>query len=118
MLCIGDLHIPHRWVGAVRWRACTRREVSLPPSPPLITHLLPARAADLPAKFRSLLVPGKIHHVLCTGNLCTEVGAAAPPRPSLALARRPARFLPSFPPHPFHTHAHTTTTTHPPTHPP
>ena len=44
VLCIGDLHIPHR-------------------------------AADLPPKFRSLLVPGKIHHVLCTGNLCTEASA-------------------------------------------
>lgn len=32
---------------------------------------VPCRAVDLPSKFRSLLVPGKIHKVLCTGNLCT-----------------------------------------------
>jgi hypothetical protein len=42
VLCIGDLHVPHR-------------------------------APDIAAKFRALLVPGKIHHVLCPGNLCTEV---------------------------------------------
>ena len=41
VLCIGDLHIPHR-------------------------------VADLPAKFKSLLVPGKIQHVLCTGDLCVR----------------------------------------------
>eukprot|EP00891_Asterochloris_glomerata_P009817 jgi/Astpho2/9817/e_gw1.00149.170.1_t len=38
VLCIGDLHIPHR-------------------------------ATDLPLQFRKLLVPGKIHHTLCTGNI-------------------------------------------------
>ena len=42
VLCIGDLHVPHR-------------------------------AAALPARFKALLVPGRIHHVLCTGNLCTRV---------------------------------------------
>lgn len=41
VLCIGDLHLPHR-------------------------------ATDLPPKFKSLLVPGKISHILCPGNLCTE----------------------------------------------
>lgn len=41
VLCLGDLHVPHR-------------------------------AVDLPAKFKSLLTPGKIHAVLATGNLCTE----------------------------------------------
>ncbi|KAK9784878.1 hypothetical protein WJX73_008907 [Symbiochloris irregularis] len=41
VLCIGDLHIPHR-------------------------------QTDLPSKFKSLLVPGKIHHILSTGNLCTS----------------------------------------------
>lgn len=41
VLCIGDLHIPHRTV-------------------------------DLPSKFKALLVPGKIHHILCPGNLCTK----------------------------------------------
>ena len=35
------------------------------------THV-PARAADLPPKFKELLVPGKIQHVLCTGNLCSK----------------------------------------------
>lgn len=43
VLCIGDLHIPHR-------------------------------TTDIPAKFKELLKPGKIHQILCTGNLCTKVG--------------------------------------------
>ncbi|KAJ1822432.1 Vacuolar protein sorting-associated protein 29 [Coemansia sp. RSA 2599] len=30
---------------------------------------IPQRAADIPAKFRKLLVPGKIDQILCTGNL-------------------------------------------------
>uniref|UniRef100_A0A1I8JI24 Vacuolar protein sorting-associated protein 29 n=2 Tax=Macrostomum lignano TaxID=282301 RepID=A0A1I8JI24_9PLAT len=30
---------------------------------------VPYRASSIPAKFRRLLVPGKIQHVLCTGNL-------------------------------------------------
>jgi len=34
---------------------------------------VPQRAAALPARFKALLVPGRIHHVLCTGNLCTRV---------------------------------------------
>ncbi|KAK9832101.1 hypothetical protein WJX81_007014 [Elliptochloris bilobata] len=33
---------------------------------------IPQRATDLPAKFKALLVPGKIHHILCPGNLCTQ----------------------------------------------
>lgn len=41
VLCIGDLHIPHR-------------------------------ATDLPPKFKELLKPGKIHHILCCGNLCSK----------------------------------------------
>lgn len=41
VLCIGDLHVPHR-------------------------------KQDLPAKFKGLLVPGKIHHILSPGNLCTK----------------------------------------------
>lgn len=45
VLCIGDLHIPHR-------------------------------ASDLAPKFKALLVPGKIHHILCTGNLCSEASCA------------------------------------------
>lgn len=34
---------------------------------------IPHRAPDLPAKFKSMLVPGKIQHVICTGNLCIKV---------------------------------------------
>eukprot|EP01011_Urceolus_sp_BLP5_P000350 TRINITY_DN1302_c0_g1_i1.p1 TRINITY_DN1302_c0_g1~~TRINITY_DN1302_c0_g1_i1.p1 ORF type:complete len:195 (+),score=56.80 TRINITY_DN1302_c0_g1_i1:40-624(+) len=30
---------------------------------------IPHRANDLPAKFKKLLTPGKIQHILCTGNL-------------------------------------------------
>lgn len=33
---------------------------------------IPHRAIDIPARFKSLLVPGKIQHILCTGNLCTK----------------------------------------------
>lgn len=33
---------------------------------------IPHRAADLPPKFKSLLVPDKVQHVLSTGNLCTR----------------------------------------------
>ncbi|GJP43213.1 hypothetical protein CLOM_g2707 [Closterium sp. NIES-68] len=33
---------------------------------------VPHRAADLPAKFKSMLLPGKIHHVLSPGNLCIK----------------------------------------------
>jgi len=33
---------------------------------------IPHRATAVPAKFRKLLVPGKIQHILCTGNLCTK----------------------------------------------
>ncbi|XP_077164609.1 vacuolar protein sorting-associated protein 29-like isoform X1 [Paroedura picta] len=33
---------------------------------------IPHRCAGLPAKFKKLLVPGKIQHILCTGNLCTK----------------------------------------------
>lgn len=32
---------------------------------------VPSRKADLPERFKKLLVPGKIQHVLCTGNLCS-----------------------------------------------
>jgi vacuolar protein sorting-associated protein 29 len=48
VLCIGDIHIPHR-------------------------------ATDIPAKFRELLKPGKIHQILCTGNLCSKVRAQTQP---------------------------------------
>ena len=34
---------------------------------------IPHRATDIPPKFKTLLVPGKIHHILCPGNLCTKV---------------------------------------------
>ncbi|CAA7031225.1 unnamed protein product [Microthlaspi erraticum] len=33
---------------------------------------VPHRAADLPPKFKSMLVPGKIQHIICTGNLCIK----------------------------------------------
>ncbi|KAJ6659179.1 hypothetical protein lerEdw1_019482 [Lerista edwardsae] len=33
---------------------------------------IPHRCSGLPAKFQKLLVPGKIQHILCTGNLCTK----------------------------------------------
>jgi len=33
---------------------------------------IPHRCHNLPAKFRKLLVPNKIQHILCTGNLCTK----------------------------------------------
>eukprot|EP00040_Diaphanoeca_grandis_P024910 m.137609 g.137609 ORF g.137609 m.137609 type:complete len:183 (-) comp29930_c1_seq1:379-927(-) len=33
---------------------------------------VPHRSNDVPQKFKKLLVPGKIQHVLCTGNLCTK----------------------------------------------
>ena len=33
---------------------------------------IPHRANSLPSKFKKLLVPGKIQHILCTGNLCTK----------------------------------------------
>lgn len=41
VLCIGDLHIPHR-------------------------------AQDLPPKFKELLKPNKVDHILCCGNLCSK----------------------------------------------
>jgi len=48
---------------------------------------IPHRAPDLPAKFKSMLVPGKIQHIICTGNLCIKVTLtflAAPTRPGPA----------------------------------
>ncbi|CAL5325096.1 unnamed protein product [Camellia sinensis] len=33
---------------------------------------IPHRAPDLPSKFKSMLVPGKIQHIICTGNLCIK----------------------------------------------
>ncbi|KAI8030885.1 Vacuolar protein sorting-associated protein 29 [Camellia lanceoleosa] len=33
---------------------------------------IPHRALDLPPKFKSMLVPGKIQHIICTGNLCIK----------------------------------------------
>ncbi|KAI8920469.1 Metallo-dependent phosphatase-like protein [Entophlyctis helioformis] len=33
---------------------------------------VPHRSIDLPAKFKKLLVPGKIQQILCTGNLSTK----------------------------------------------
>ena len=33
---------------------------------------IPTRAAGIPRQFRELLVPGKVQHVLCTGDLCVK----------------------------------------------
>ena len=33
---------------------------------------IPHRASALPQAFKSLLVPGRIQHVLCTGDLCNR----------------------------------------------
>ncbi|KAL2546337.1 Vacuolar protein sorting-associated protein 29 [Forsythia ovata] len=33
---------------------------------------MPHRGSDLPLKFKSMLVPGKIQHIICTGNLCIK----------------------------------------------
>eukprot|EP00245_Coleochaete_scutata_P006274 TRINITY_DN2055_c0_g2_i1.p1 TRINITY_DN2055_c0_g2~~TRINITY_DN2055_c0_g2_i1.p1 ORF type:complete len:191 (-),score=47.06 TRINITY_DN2055_c0_g2_i1:382-954(-) len=33
---------------------------------------IPHRAPDLPPKFKSMLVPGKIQHIFCPGNLCIK----------------------------------------------
>lgn len=33
---------------------------------------IPHRKPDLPEKFKKLLQPGKIQHILCTGNICTK----------------------------------------------
>ncbi|KAK2977528.1 hypothetical protein RJ640_025709 [Escallonia rubra] len=33
---------------------------------------IPHRAPDLPAKFKSMLVPGKIQRINCTGNVCIK----------------------------------------------
>lgn len=33
---------------------------------------IPHRAHDLPEKFKKMLQPGKIQHILCTGNLCSK----------------------------------------------
>ena len=34
---------------------------------------IPHRTNTLPPQFKKLLVPGRIQHILCTGNLCTKV---------------------------------------------
>jgi hypothetical protein len=34
---------------------------------------IPHRAADLPAKFKELLKPGKIATTICLGNVCCKV---------------------------------------------
>lgn len=33
---------------------------------------IPHRCGSLPAKFKKLLVPGRIQHILCTGNLVAK----------------------------------------------
>jgi hypothetical protein len=51
---------------------------------------IPHRAADLPAKFKSMLVPGKIQHILSPGNLCIKVHVCLP------LLSSPLLFFPAF----------------------
>ena len=34
---------------------------------------IPLRKGDLPPKFKALLLPGKIQHILCPGDLCVKV---------------------------------------------
>ena len=33
---------------------------------------IPYRTTDLPLKFKKLLTPNKMQHILCAGNLCTK----------------------------------------------
>ncbi len=33
---------------------------------------IPHRVHDLPAKFKKLLLPGKIQQIICTGNVCDK----------------------------------------------
>jgi vacuolar protein sorting-associated protein 29 len=33
---------------------------------------VPHRTHDLPEQFKTMLVPGKIQHILCTGNMCNK----------------------------------------------
>jgi vacuolar protein sorting-associated protein 29 len=33
---------------------------------------IPYRVSGLPNEFRKLLTPGRIQHILCTGNLCAK----------------------------------------------
>lgn len=33
---------------------------------------IPHRAASIPEKFQRMLVPNKMQHILCTGNLVTK----------------------------------------------
>lgn len=33
---------------------------------------IPHRASDIPEKFKKILIPNKMAHILCTGNLCTK----------------------------------------------
>ena len=33
---------------------------------------IPYRSNGLPKRFKGLLVPGRIQHILCTGNLCNK----------------------------------------------
>ena len=33
---------------------------------------VPYRTQDLPQQFKDILLPGKIQHILCTGDVCTK----------------------------------------------
>ncbi|KAM8797562.1 vacuolar protein sorting-associated protein 29-like [Eudromia elegans] len=61
--------------GYRRWRP-EQRERSHVAAAMLVLVLgdlhIPQRCRGLPLEFKKLLVPGKIQHILCTGNLCTK----------------------------------------------
>ena len=33
---------------------------------------VPYRTSDLPQQFKDILLPGKVQHILCTGDVCTK----------------------------------------------
>ncbi|KAH9932396.1 Metallo-dependent phosphatase-like protein [Fomitopsis serialis] len=82
-LFCGPIAHPHPGHGAATAPLCsTRREPSThdhPDNAPTVAIVLvlvigdlhiPHRVHALPAKFKKLLVPGKIQQILCTGNVC------------------------------------------------
>jgi hypothetical protein len=58
---------------ALRSRRAVGRSIDRASEQALGDLHIPHRAADLPAKFKSMLVPGKIQHILSPGNLCIKV---------------------------------------------
>ena len=49
---------------------------------------IPYRSATLPSKFKKLLVPGRIQHILCTGRFCQFMISFWHPGPSKLSSRR------------------------------